>query len=512
MRSELTKINLEIENTEAKLLELKRTALQLNSSNKKKEGNLNISSNTEDSQRIKVRLEEKEKLFQKTEEFFNVGRWIYYFKDKSVEWSDETYKIFEYPDNYKGSLMEFYMSCIDDETVRRLSEMGGIFIGADENRVINQTIVTPLGNKKLLSFSSTPIYSDAGEIVALEGLVKDLSDKVTGKNGLDNFFNLSFDLHCIVHMDRHFLKVSPSWTKLLGYSEKELLSRSFMELVHPDDMNKTVSTIHDLDVQGAITSFENRYLTKSGNVVYLSWHSRLDEETQLAYCTARDITQSKIAQDELLSDLSEKELLLREIHHRVKNNLQIISSLLSLQAGANSEEKHLNKLYEDSQNRIKSMAAIHEMFYQSDELDKIDFNKYMDKLTGDLSRSFNSLNKTIDFNLNVEPVYVNLDTAIPLGLLINEVVTNSIKHGGDIEGNVRIFIDMVVLNDNRLQLIIGDNGVQSQDDILNQTGGSLGVLLINSLVEQVDGEIEQLKNYEGTVFKLIFKNRLNRKL
>lgn len=309
-------------------------------------------------------------------------------------------------------------------------------------------------------------------------------------------------------MDRTFVKVSPAWTKLLGYSEKEFLSSSFLDYVHPDDLDRSKVTGKELDEQGLMSSFENRYVTKSGEVVYLSWNSQLDLETQLAFCTARDITQSKLAQNELLSDLSEKDLLLREIHHRVKNNLQIISSLLSLQAGANAEEDQLTHLYEDSQNRIKSMAAIHEMFYQSEQLDKIEFGEYLDKLISDLSKSITSNQKSIELNLNVESVYVNLDTAIPLGLLINEIVTNSIKYGADNEGQVKIFVELEVIEKNKLQLIIGDGGSNGPKDILNQDGDSLGMMLINSLVDQINGEITQLNEFPGTVYKLIFAKHI----
>ncbi|RYM35010.1 PAS domain S-box protein [Brumimicrobium glaciale] len=512
MKDELKKINIEIENAEINLAELRRNALKLDFSIQNNIIESNSILNKGDVQNIRAKLEEKEQLFQKTEEFFNVGRWIYYFESKTVEWSDETYKIFEYPDDFQGSLMEFYMSCIDDETASRLLKISTILTGEGEDNVINQSITTPLGNKKLLSFSSSPIKNDAGEVIAVEGLVKDLSDKITGKNGLDKFFNLSHDLHCIVHKDRYFLKVSPSWSKLLGYTEKELLTQSYEEFIHPDDIVDTQTVVDVIYVEGSTLKFENRYIKKSGEVVYLNWNSQVDTETELIYCSARDVTESKLAKEKLLSDLSEKELLLREIHHRVKNNLQIISSLLSLQSKINGDEKHLSELYQDSQNRIQSMAAIHEMFYQSDEIDKIDFGLYMNKLIADLSRSFSSSNKVIDFNIVADPIYVNLDTAIPLGLLVNEVVTNSIKHGCDTKGNVKVFATLDVLKEGSLQLLIGDHGVNSLDDILNSDEEGLGILLINSLVDQIDGEIEQLNNFEGTVFKLIFKNRLNREI
>lgn len=506
MRKELRTLFQEIEATEAKLKHLKEKALKINPAEHSNEKNDDSSLTAEEKELYRLRLKEKELLIQQTQEFSKVGCWKYDFQTEELEWSSETYKIFDYPGKHVGSLNDFYKSCLDEKTATRLLNMSQILRTKPISKRMNQSITTPIGEEKILSFTSTPILSDTNEIVGVEGLVKDISDSITGKSGLDNFFDLSYDLHCIVHWDTYFVKISPSWVKVLGYSEKEILSSSFLDYVHPDDMDDTIAIMKEIDAEGSTTRFRNRYITKSGEVVHLSWNTHLDSETQLAYCTARDVTESKLAQDELLTNLGEKDLLLREIHHRVKNNLQIISSLLSLQSGSNSAEKHLAKLYQDSQNRIQSMASIHEMFYQSEELDKIEFGKYLDKLVGDLTRTFASKNIQIDFSMNITPIHVSLNTAIPLGLIINEVVTNSIKHGGDDKGNVEIFINMEILEDGKLQFTIGDKGINSQSNVLVQSNESLGVLLINSLVEQIDGEIEQLDGLEGTVFKLVFTN------
>src|SRR5690554_6133032 len=504
MEKEYQELLLVIKSTEERLEKLKKVAAAYNSPELKKKLVGTNDFSLDEIDQYKIRLEEKEKLIRKTESFSNVGRWSYIFETREMLWSHEAYKIFEFPEGYDGNLNEYYMACLDEKTALRIPEQAHKLKTCKGSMIMNHTIQTSKGNTKLLTFTSDSILNSADEIIGVEGFVKDITEQIVGKKGLDNFFNLSSDLHCIVHMDKYFLRVSPAWSKLLGYSEKELLSKSFIDFIHPDDLQKSETTLHDFDKFGIAPSFENRYVTKSGEVVYLSWSAQMDEENDLAYCTVRDITKSKMERDELLSDLSEKDLLLREIHHRVKNNLQIISSLLSLQAGANSEQSKLTELYEDSRNRIKSMAAIHEMFYQSDELDKIEFGKYLNKLIGDLSLSVLSGQKLINFSLDVETVYVNLDTAIPLGLLINEIVTNSIKYGKDENGDVEIFVKLKVLEGNKLELVIGDNGRNSPKNILNQESDSLGVMLISSLVEQINGEIIQLEEFEGTVYQIVF--------
>ncbi|WP_107038575.1 PAS domain-containing sensor histidine kinase [Brumimicrobium mesophilum] len=505
MKEKLEKLNLEIARSEAKLKELKKQYLALNSSNVSEQNDFGTGISEENC--YNQILIEKDNLIQQTQEFSEVGSWNYNFLENKLTWSDEVYKMFNYPENFKGSLLDFYKSCLDELTVNRLQEIKKS-IKSIAN--MNHAIITPIGEKKLLSYTSRPILNEEGEVIAAEGLVKDISGDITGSNGLNNFFNLSFDLHCIVHWDAYFVKVSPSWTKILGYSEKELFAQSFLEFVHPDDMDHTVEVMKEIETTGSTATFENRYITKSGKVVHLSWNTHLDKETQLAYCTARDVTKSKLAQHELLNDLSEKDLLLKEIHHRVKNNLQIISSLLSLQSGANKGETKLAKLYQESKNRIQSMASIHEMFYHSDELDKIEFGKYLDKLVGDLTSTFSSNSIRIDFSMQLTPIQVSLDTAIPLGLLMNEVITNSIKHGGDSNGLVKILIEIEDLSDGKFQFTMGDEGVNSPRNILTNSCESLGVLLINSLVEQIDGEIVQLTDLSGVVFRLTFENKLKR--
>ncbi|PWH82220.1 PAS domain-containing sensor histidine kinase [Brumimicrobium oceani] len=512
MNEEIEKIDIEILDAKAKLLALKTKSLELKRKSLAVNDRLTPSSTSKDVEEYKEKLDKLEERIEKTKVFFSVGKWLYSFEDESLEWSGETYKIFDYPESYEGSLKEFYFSCVNDITKVRLDEYSKRLRTENEEIEVNQSITTPLGRKKMLSFTSKPILNKNGEIIGVEGLVKDLTDEIEGGEALDNFFNLSYDLHCIAHPDRYFVKISPAWEKLLGYDEKEILSRSYMDFIHPDDLNVTDDAVDELKDLGSVFQFENRYVAKSGETVFLEWNCQVDLETNLTYCNAKDITKTKFDKEALLNDLSNKELLLREIHHRVKNNLQIISSLLSLQAGVNHDEDRILKLYQDSKNRIHSMAAIHEMFYKSEELDKIDFSEYLEKLVADLANTFNSKDKNISFAIIAKSVFVNLDTAIPLGLLINEVITNSMKHGVDAEGNVKISINMEEKENERLEIMIGDSGINSLDNILDQDLESLGIMLINSLVEQVDGEIEQLNEIDGTVFKLTLENKLAYKM
>ena len=218
--------------------------------------------------------------------------------------------------------------------------------------------------------------------------------------------------------------------------------------------------------------------------------------------TFSDISVRKKAEESVQKSLEEKEMLLKEIHHRVKNNLMVISSLLSLQSRYIKDEASKN-IFKESQNRARSMALIHELLYQSTDLKRIDFGKFINTLTGELYRIYISNQNLIKLNVDVESVMVDINTAIPLGLIVNELVSNSMKHAfpNGRNGNIKI---KFCSNDDNYTLVVEDDGVGFPVDIdLNNTD-SLGLRLVNSLTEQIDGELI-LDKANGSKFIIKFK-------
>ena len=204
---------------------------------------------------------------------------------------------------------------------------------------------------------------------------------------------------------------------------------------------------------------------------------------------------------ELKNSLAEKEVLLREIHHRVKNNMQIISSLLNLQIQFEDLDETINVLKE-SQGRIKSMAIIHEKLYQSSSLTNINFKEYIEKLILDIYYSYGILNGSIESLLEIHDISLNIDTAIPLGLIINELVTNSIKYA--FPENIGKITIKLVSNHDQLELTVSDNGTGISGDLDLESSKTLGLQLVNSLINQLDGRLELDTNH-GTNFKIIFQ-------
>jgi len=222
--------------------------------------------------------------------------------------------------------------------------------------------------------------------------------------------------------------------------------------------------------------------------------------------TLQDISEQKDAESKIMKSLKEKEVLLREIHHRVKNNLQIISSLINLQSNYLEDEK-TSETFKEIQNRVKSIALLHEKLYQSNDLSKINLADYIPQIALDLYKSY-GVGPDIKLDIDIEDVLLDINKALPCGLIINELLTNSIKHAFSKERTLSDKNDKIRINlqqkENIYQLIVSDNGMGYPDDLdINKTK-TLGLSLVNGLKDQLNGQIE-LKNKNGAFFKLTFQ-------
>ncbi len=219
-------------------------------------------------------------------------------------------------------------------------------------------------------------------------------------------------------------------------------------------------------------------------------------------CLAYGITDRKAAQMELLRSLNEKEILLKEVHHRVKNNLQVISSILSLQTAHVGDDKRILDLLRDSRDRIRSMSFIHESLYQTKDFSSIDLANYIEGLSRNLMMSY-SLTGKIALETDLKKVHLVLDQAIPCGLILNELISNSLKHAfpEGREGVVRISLKTVR---DQVQIQVSDNGVGVVKEFNVERHGNLGLELVHTLVDQLDGRIEMTSG-PGVSYLLTFE-------
>jgi PAS domain S-box-containing protein len=223
----------------------------------------------------------------------------------------------------------------------------------------------------------------------------------------------------------------------------------------------------------------------------------------------RDITERKMAEDRLQASLQEKEVLLREIHHRVKNNMQVISSLLNLQS-RHVQDSAVLEMFKESQRRIRSMALIHERLYQSSDLSRIEFSQYLRNLATHLFHSYQIDSSRIQLRIEAEEVHLNINTAIPCGLIVNELISNALKHAFPEGRSGSLGLDLHKVAGDGFVLRVKDDGVGFPETLDFRKTETLGMQIVSTLVDQIEGRLE-LERRSGTGFTLEF-NELPQKI
>jgi two-component sensor histidine kinase len=238
----------------------------------------------------------------------------------------------------------------------------------------------------------------------------------------------------------------------------------------------------------------------------------IDGKVEAVFGIYRDITMRKQAEEKIKNSLKEKEVMLYEIHHRVKNNMQIILSLLRLQSRG-IEDERTKEMFQESQNRIRSMALIHEKLYQSGDLSRIDIADYVRGLSTHLVSVYSAEGMKVGLSVDIKDVYLDINRAIPLGLIVNELVTNAMKHGFEkgAEGHIRITARRAVKKEEakkgamrKFELVVDDTGKGLPEDFDITKTESFGMQLVSDLVQQLDGAIEFKRKDIGSAFVIRF--------
>ncbi len=306
--------------------------------------------------------------------------------------------------------------------------------------------------------------------------------------------------------DCRFIEANPAIVSMFGYKNKqEFLSVDVSKLYQ--DPKGRISFQKKILREGFVKNEEVLLKKKDGTPFLGSVYAVMvrDEKGKSKYFDGivEDITERKEAEEMLKTSLVEKEILLREIHHRVKNNLQIISSLLNLQSRHVKDESALD-MFHESRNRVRSMALIHEKLYKSDDLANVDFCEYIRNLGRHLFMSYGINSTAIDLDVSVEDVFLDINTSIPCGLIINELISNSLKHAfsGREQGKIRVVLQSE--RNGKYKLLVSDDGVGLPKGLDVTQTESLGLQLVTMLVEQLQGTLN-LDNNEGTSFEIVFE-------
>ena len=306
----------------------------------------------------------------------------------------------------------------------------------------------------------------------------------------------------------NFTYLSASFLSLLNTTLDDVRKKGWMHLLPREDYDRTIADWRQCVQMGSFWDYEYRITGANGKVaIVLSRGApHFDEAGKITSWVGIhiDITERKRYEERLEASLSEKEVIIKEVHHRVKNNMQVISGFLQLQSNYLEDPVAIDKLNE-SQQRVRTMALVHEKLYQSRSLGVINAAEYIKSLVADLLNSF-SMATRVDVKVDVDDVDINLDMAIPCGLIINELVTNSLKHAfaGREEG--RLMITMHHREDHTFELIVRDDGAGLPDDFETRSRASLGMQLVNVLVRQLGGELKT-ENDQGARFLIVFPEK-----
>jgi PAS domain S-box len=313
----------------------------------------------------------------------------------------------------------------------------------------------------------------------------------------------------IVSADLDILLVNSEFQRIFGFKGEEYNKKeNLMDYVVEGDMARIKEINHALmenqdphPIQNSEFKLFNRKNEVRDFFTTFGYIPR-NNETLISFI---DVTEHNKAVLKIKNSLKEKEILLREIHHRVKNNLQIISALLMLQADETEDSELLLK-YKESENRIHSMALIHERMYQSQDLSSIDFKEYINSLIHDLTYSYGFDSNQQEIMIDVGDFSLSIETVMPMGLIVNELVSNSLKYAfKDFDDKPQIIgVKLQSVGENSYKLEIWDNGKGIPENIDFKNTSTLGLQLVNELTKQLDGRIEVIVK-DGTRFKIIFK-------
>lgn len=318
------------------------------------------------------------------------------------------------------------------------------------------------------------------------------------------------DMAWLKDSDCNYIAVNEPFGQACGFKAEELTGKSDFDVFSKAVAER--SRAEDIEIMNSRSPkrVEQRMTDADGNVRWLETIRTpiIDEHREVIGTTgvARDITRRKRFERHIKQSLKEKESLLQEVHHRVKNNLQIISSLLGLQA-ASIEDQRAVEILKDSQSRIRSMAFLHEKLYASRDLAKVDFSEYIRDLTAAALGSYSELAARISLHLDIDEVHLGVGTALPCGLVINELISNCVKHGfpNGRRGNIQVKLRQSPSETYVLTVV--DDGVGLPKELDYRNSKSLGLRLVKNLTElQLCGTLT-VRTGKGTEVQIAFQDR-----
>ncbi len=467
-----------------------------------------------------LKIEKNQKRLERAEEIARIGHWEFHLDSNQVIASNGAYIVYGL-DAIKDTMtisavQKFPLPEYREMLDKAMSDL----IKYNKPYDVEFQIVRPTDNE-IIDIRSVAQYDKQKN--AVFGVLYDITEQKRAESAIrqsETRFRAIFD-HApigIVVSDPETITQEVTTNKafqdFVGLESDKMDSDIFKSCSHPDDYEKDIELFTQV-LNGDIESyqFEKRYIHKNGELkwgnLYFSRIRGENNEPFLYLAMIEDITTRKLNEELLKRSLDEKEILLKEIHHRVKNNMQIIISLLNMQAKKLQHDPNVQKAFMESRQRIYSMALVHEKLYQSDDFSQIDFKEYIDFLLDQLISSFET-NKKIQYHISIHESLLNIELAIPCGLIVNELLTNVFKHAFTDKENGNVWVEVKLKKNGNMLLRVADDGKGLPDNFKSKFKGSLGHELVNALTRQLDGTLT-INHNAGAEFLVEFSPQFDNK-
>ncbi|RMF04689.1 MAG: PAS domain S-box protein [Chloroflexi bacterium] len=470
--------------------------------------NQQLRTEIENQQAAEQALLKQQTRFARAEAVAHIGSWeIDIATGKSI-WSDEFYRIFGLEPGQIVPSTDTGMQYIHpDDRERTVAALQQALEGRPYR--VQKRIVRPDGTVRHVLAEGELITDDSGTPKTLAGSLLDITNRVLAEQELrrqNELLQTIFDeIPVMIDMydsDERLQFANHEWERVFGWTLAEAKGQKMLDHLYPDPAKRAVALANIRTDHSGWQEFEQ--LTRDSRRVYTRWTNiQLSDGSSVGF--GQDITAAKDAERKLHASLAEKEILLKEIHHRVKNNMQIISSMLDLQARRVDDHPTISILH-DTETRVRAMALVHENLYRSDDFSRINMEKHIRGLTRHLFHTYKKPEQAIGLNINVSPdIQLTLESAIPCGLLINELVSNALKYAfpDSRREDSRILVSLYSEGPGTLALQVHDNGIGFPPEFNVETADSLGLKLVNALTHQLDGRLEILPG-PGAGFKITF--------